>query len=73
MHHHKYSVCCYLCSAGVVFALISNEQVNESIRNFDDTVNTALNNSLDFVDDVQMVEACEIVIILVWCLCSKLM
>ena len=55
----------YLCSVGVVFAYISNEQVNESIRNFDDTINAALNGSLDFVDDVQMVGACKTVI-LIW-------
>ena len=45
----------YSCSVGIVFAYISNEQVNESIRNFDNTINAALNGSLDFVDDVQMV------------------
>ena len=44
-----------LCSVGVVFAYISNQQLNDSIRNFDNTVNTALNSSLNFVDDVQMV------------------
>jgi len=52
----------YPCSVGVVFAYISNEQVNESIRNFNNTVSAALNGSLDFVDDVQMVGAYEIVI-----------
>ena len=32
-----------------------NDQVNESVQNFDSTVNTALKSSLDFVDDAQMV------------------
>ena len=38
-----------------MFAFVSNEKVNESIRNFDTTVNTAVNNSLNFVDDTQRV------------------
>ena len=40
---------------GVVFAFISNEKVNGSIREMDDTVNTAVDNSLDFVEDTQRV------------------
>ena len=43
------------CSVGVVFAFISNEKVNGSIREMDDTVNTAVDNSLDFVEDTQRV------------------
>ena len=38
-----------------MFAFLSNEKVNDSIRNFDDTVNTAVDNSLDFVEDTQRV------------------
>ena len=38
-----------------MFAYISNEQVNDSISNFENTVNTALNSSLNFIYDVQMV------------------
>ncbi|XP_065919120.1 prominin-1-A-like isoform X2 [Dysidea avara] len=48
-------ICCvFVLSVGVVFAYISNEQVNDSISNFENTVNTALNSSLNFIYDVQM-------------------
>jgi len=48
--------CFYLPhSIGVVFAFISNEKLNDSIRGFNTTVNTALDNSLNFIDDTQMV------------------
>ena len=42
-------------SVGVVFAFVSNEKVNDSIRNINTTVNTAVDNSLNFVDDTQRV------------------
>jgi len=42
-------------SIGVVFAFISNEKVNDSVRGFNTTINTALDNSLNFIDDTQMV------------------
>lgn len=45
----------FVCSVGVVFAFISNEKVNDSIRNLDSTVNTAVDNSLNFVEDTQIV------------------
>ena len=38
-----------------MFAFISNEKVNNSIRNMDGTVNTAVDNSLGFVEDTQRV------------------
>lgn len=42
-------------SIGVVFAFLSNEKVNESIRDVDGTVNSAIDNSLGFVEDTQRV------------------
>jgi len=42
-------------SIGVVFAFVSNEKVNSSVRGFNATINTALDNSLNFIDDTQMV------------------
>ena len=45
----------YSVSVGVVFAFISNEKVNNSIRNMDGTVNTAVDNSVGFVEDTQRV------------------
>jgi len=45
-------------SIGVVFAFISNEKVNDSVQNFENTVNTALNTSLNFIDDTQLVGGC---------------
>ena len=44
-----------LSSIGVVFAFVSNDKVNDSIQNFDTTVNAALNSSINFIDDTQMV------------------
>jgi len=38
-----------------VFAFVSNEKLNDSVRGFNTTVNTALDNALDFIDDTQMV------------------
>ena len=40
---------------GVVFAFHSNEKVNDSIRDFDGIVNTAVDNLLGFVEDTQRV------------------
>ncbi|XP_065919137.1 prominin-1-A-like isoform X2 [Dysidea avara] len=48
------SSCVCLLFIGVVFAFVSNESVNKSIQNFEKNVNVALNNSLNFVDDIQM-------------------
>ena len=45
----------YLYSVGVVFAFHSNEKINDSIRDFDGIVNTAIDNLLDFVEDTQRV------------------
>jgi len=45
-------------SIGVVFAFISNEKVNDSVQNFENTVNTALDTSLNFIDDTQLVGGC---------------
>ena len=42
-------------SVGTVFAFISNEKLNDSIQNFNNTVNTAIDHSLDFVVDTQIV------------------
>jgi len=42
-------------SIGVVFAFVSNEKLNDSVQNFDNTVNSAINGSLNFIDDTQMV------------------
>jgi len=42
-------------STGTVFAFVSNERLNDSIQNFNNTVNTAIDNSLAFVDDTQIV------------------
>ena len=48
--------CCYnFYSVGTVFAFISNEKLNNSIQNFNNTVNTAIDHSLDFVVDTQTV------------------
>ncbi|XP_065919098.1 prominin-1-A-like [Dysidea avara] len=44
---------CLLC-IGVVFAFVSNEKLNDSVRGFNTTVNTAIDNSLNFIDDTQM-------------------
>ena len=44
-----------ISSIGVVFAFYSNEKVNDSIRDFDDIVNTAVDNLLGFVEDTQRV------------------
>ena len=44
-----------ISSIGVVFAFVSNEKLNDSVQNFENTVNTALNSSLNFIDDTQMV------------------
>ena len=38
-----------------MFAFVSNEKLNNSIENFNSTVNTAIDNSLDFVTDAQIV------------------
>lgn len=38
-----------------MFAFLSNEKVNESIRDLDGTVNTAIDSSLNFVEDTQRV------------------
>jgi len=38
-----------------VFAFVSNEKLNDSVRGFNTTVNTALDNALNFIDDTQMV------------------
>ena len=50
-------VCYRSCfsSIGVVFAFVSNDKVNDAIKNFDNTVNAALNSSLNFIDDTQRV------------------
>ena len=48
-------VCIFLSRVGTVFAFISNEKLNNSIENFNSTVNTAIDNSLDFVTDTQIV------------------
>ena len=40
---------------GTVFAFISNEKLNDSIQHFNNTVNTAIDHSLDFVLDTQTV------------------
>ena len=45
----------FLSSVGTVFAFVSNEKLNNSIENFNSTVNTAIDNSLDFVTDTQIV------------------
>ena len=45
----------YLFSIGTVFAFVSNEKLNDSIQNFNSTVNTAVDNSLNFVSDTQIV------------------
>ena len=44
-----------ISSIGVVFAFYSNEKVNDSIRDFDGIVNTAVDNILGFVEDTQRV------------------
>ena len=48
-------VCNFCFSVGTVFAFISNEKLNDSIQNFNNTVNTAIDHSLDFVLDTQTV------------------
>ena len=45
-----------ISSIGVVFAFHSNEKVNDSIRDFDGIVNTAIDNVLGFVEDTQRVK-----------------
>ena len=45
----------YFSSIGVVFAFVSNEKLNNSIQGFNTTVNTAIDDSLNFIDDTQMV------------------
>ena len=45
----------YSYSVGVVFAFHSNEKVNDSIRDFDGIVNTAIDSLLGFVEDTQRV------------------
>ena len=40
-----------------MFAFVSNEKLNDSIQNFNNSVNTAIDNSLDFVDDTQIVSS----------------
>lgn len=52
-----------LCSFGLIGASISSYRVNDVFKSFDSTVNTALNNSLDFVDHVQMVGVNHVVIV----------
>ena len=47
----------FLSSIGTVFAFVSNEKLNNSIENFNSTVNTAIDNSLDFVTDAQIVSS----------------
>ncbi|XP_065919451.1 prominin-1-A-like [Dysidea avara] len=47
-------LCICLLFIGVVFAFVSNEKLNDSVQNFENTVNTALNSSLNFIDDTQM-------------------
>ena len=56
-HNHLLYLCLYnlIFSVGTVFAFISNEKLNDSIQNFNNTVNTAIDNSLDFVLDTQIV------------------
>ena len=44
-----------LSSIGVVFAFVSNEKLNDSVRGFNTTVNTAIDTSINFIDDTQMV------------------
>ena len=46
--YHFYSI-------GVIFAFYSNGKVNDSIRDFDGIVNTAIDNVLSFVEDTQRV------------------
>ena len=48
-------------SIGVVFAFASNERLNNRIQSFEMTVNVALNNSLNFVDDILMVGMCSFI------------
>ena len=38
-----------------MFAFVSNKKVNDSVRSFNTTVNTAIDDSLNFIDDTQMV------------------
>jgi len=52
---YEYLLSLLFFSVGVVFAFVSNEKVNDSLRDFEDTVNTAINNSLDFIEDTQRV------------------
>ena len=48
------SLVCF-SSIGVVFAFVSNEKLNDSVQGFNTTVNTALDTSINFIDDTQMV------------------
>ncbi|XP_065919097.1 prominin-1-A-like [Dysidea avara] len=47
-------LCVCLLFIGVVFAFVSNEKLNNSIQGFNTTVNTAIDDSLNFIDDTQM-------------------
>ncbi|XP_065919096.1 prominin-1-like isoform X2 [Dysidea avara] len=47
-------LCVCLLFIGVVFAFVSNKKVNDSVRSFNTTVNTAIDDSLNFIDDTQM-------------------
>ena len=62
----------YLClsSIGTVFAFVSNEKLNSSIQNFNSTVNTAIDHSLDFVTDTQIVGS-KFVSAISWCCCEQ--
>ena len=51
----NYDITLVISSIGVVFTFYSNEKVNDSIRDFDGIVNTAIDNLLGFVEDTQRV------------------
>jgi len=45
---------CYAFLA-LVLCLLSNEKLNDSVQGFNTTVSTALGNSLNLIDDTQLV------------------